>query len=46
MRRGVLPGRIAITLRSSTSRVMRPRAGIWCVSKLTCSFGLVRFSSS
>ncbi len=46
MRRGDLPGSTAMTFRSSTSCVMRPPCGIWCVSKLTCSRGLEFFSVS
>ena len=46
VRRGLLPGRMAITLRSSTGRVMRPPCGIWCVSKLTWRRLLERCISS
>src|SRR5688500_7582716 len=46
MRRGLLPGSTAMTLRSSIVPWQPRMLSTWCVSKLTCSFGLVRFSSS
>src|SRR6185436_7754387 len=46
MRRGLLPGSTAITFRSSIVPWQPRMLCTWCVSKLTCSFGLDRFSSS
>src|SRR3954468_15152026 len=46
MRRGLFPGSTAITLRSSIVPWQPRMFCTWCVSKLTWSFGLVRFSSS
>src|SRR5262245_13744056 len=46
MRRAVLPGSTAMTLRSSMVPWHPRMFCTWCVSKLTCSLGLVRFNSS